>query len=110
MADLFRRAGDAGRADALTREAQELRERFNRDFWLDDKGVNAVCLQGKDNRPAETVTWNAGKVLWSGIAARAAPFSILCFTLPICPTFAGPTLAATASRQGRVRSVSRWLS
>jgi glycogen debranching enzyme len=68
MAGLFRRAGDAGRADALAREAQELRERFNRDFWLDDKGVYAVCLQGDDNRPAETVTSNAGQVLWSGIA------------------------------------------
>ncbi len=68
MADLFRRAGDAGRADVLLREANDLRARFNRDFWLEDKGVYAVCLQGDDNRPAETVTSNAGQVLWSGIA------------------------------------------
>jgi glycogen debranching enzyme len=67
-ADLFRRAGDAGRADALLGEARQLREQFNRDFWLEDKGVYAVCLQGDDNRPAETVTSNAGQVLWSGIA------------------------------------------
>ncbi len=68
IADLFRRAGDAGRADALVKEAKELRERFNRDFWLEDRGVYAVCLQGEDKRPAETVTSNAGQVLWSGIA------------------------------------------
>src|SRR5581483_8435803 len=68
IADLFRRAGDAKRADALLNEAKQLRERFNHDFWLDDKGVYAVCLQGDNNRPAETVTSNAGQVLWSGIA------------------------------------------
>jgi glycogen debranching enzyme len=68
LADLFRRAGEADRADLLMQEAKELRERFNRDFWLEDKGIYAVCLQGRDQRPAETVTSNAGQVLWSGIA------------------------------------------
>ncbi len=68
LADLFRRAGEPDRADALVEEAKELRERFNRDFWLEDRSIYAVCLQGHNHRPAETVTSNAGQVLWSGIA------------------------------------------
>jgi glycogen debranching enzyme len=67
LADLYRRAGDGDGADTLQREAQELRERFNRDFWLADKGVYAVALQA-GGKPAATVTSNAGQVLWSGIA------------------------------------------
>jgi glycogen debranching enzyme len=67
VAGLFRRAGDADRAAALEKEARELRERFNRDFWLEDQGVYAIALQA-GNRPAATVTSNAGQVLWSGIA------------------------------------------
>ena len=68
IADLYRRAGDADRAESLTKEAGELRERFNRDFWLEDEGIFVVALQGEDHRPAATVTSNAGQVLWSGVA------------------------------------------
>jgi glycogen debranching enzyme len=68
LAELYRHAGEGDRADALVQEAKELRERFNRDFWLEDRRIYAVCLQGHDHRPAETVTSNAGQVLWSGIA------------------------------------------
>jgi glycogen debranching enzyme len=67
LADLHRRAGDGGRADQLRKEADELRRRFNRDFWLEDKGTYALALQA-DRRPAAVVASNAGQVLWSGIA------------------------------------------
>ena len=67
LAGLYRRAGDPGRADQLRREAEELRRRFNRDYWLEDEGVYALALQdGKE--PAAVVSSNAGQVLWSGIA------------------------------------------
>lgn len=67
IAELFRRAGDGDRADALCREADELRARFNRDFWMEDKGIYALALQC-GGKPADVAASNAGQVLWSGIA------------------------------------------
>src|SRR5436190_6205079 len=45
---LFR--SDPGRADQLRREAEELRRRFNRDYWLEDQGVYALALDRKSTR------------------------------------------------------------
>jgi glycogen debranching enzyme len=67
LAGLYRRAGDDERANQLEREAAALKERFNRDFWLDDKGVFALALQA-GKKPCAVVSSNAGQVLWSGIA------------------------------------------
>lgn len=67
IADLCERDGDHDRARALRRQAEELRQRFNRDFWMEDEGCYALALQ-KDGRPAAVVASNAGQVLWSGIA------------------------------------------
>ncbi|HKB55494.1 MAG TPA: glycogen debranching N-terminal domain-containing protein [Ramlibacter sp.] len=68
ISELYRHAGDAATADRLAREANELRERFERDFWLDDLGTYALALQ-KDKRPAAVVSSNPGQALWTGIAA-----------------------------------------
>ena len=46
--------------------AEQLKERFNRDFWLDDRGWYAVAL-GPDKRPVDSLTSNMGHCLWSGI-------------------------------------------
>ncbi len=67
LARLYEHAGDAARAERLRREARDLRDRFNRDFWLEDSGCFAMALQ-KDKRPTDVVASNAGQVLWSGIA------------------------------------------
>ena len=67
MADLFARADEAETGDQLRREAESLKERFNRDFWLDE-GYYALALQGDDNRPAAVLASNAGHALWAGIA------------------------------------------
>jgi glycogen debranching enzyme len=67
LAELFRRAGDEDRAKQLALEAEELRQRFNHDFWLEDKGVYAMALQA-GKKPCAVVSSNAGQVLWSGIA------------------------------------------
>jgi glycogen debranching enzyme len=66
IAALFRRTGDAERARRLEREADELRQRFNHDYWV-DQGWYALALQ-KDNKPVEVLSSNAGHALWSGIA------------------------------------------
>jgi glycogen debranching enzyme len=68
-AELFERAGDHGPARHLRQQARELRERFNRDFWLPDLGFYALALQA-DNRPAAVVSSNPGQALWTGIVAE----------------------------------------
>jgi glycogen debranching enzyme len=57
---------DPGFADRLDRDADALRDRFNRDFWLDDAGFYALALDGA-KRPVPTLTSNIGHLLWSGI-------------------------------------------
>jgi len=67
LADLYQRVGEPDRADQLRREAEDLRTRFNRDFWLEDKGFYALALQA-DNKPVAVISSNPGQALWSGIA------------------------------------------
>ena len=61
--------GDTRLADRLEAEAEALKERFNRDFWLDGPGFYALALDG-DNQPVRSLTSNIGHLLWSGIVAR----------------------------------------
>jgi glycogen debranching enzyme len=67
VAELYRRAGESARADQLAQEAQALRRRFNRDFWLADKGIYALALQA-EHQPCAVVSSNPGHALWAGIA------------------------------------------
>jgi glycogen debranching enzyme len=58
---------DTALAGKLDREAGDLKERFNRDFWLDDRGYYALALDG-EKRKVDTLTSNIGHLLWSGIS------------------------------------------
>ena len=58
--------GDVALAERLEREAAELRDRFDRDFWLPDRGHYALALDG-GKRPVDSLTSNIGHLLWSGI-------------------------------------------
>jgi glycogen debranching enzyme len=66
IAELFRRSGDEERARRLDDEADDLRRKFNRDFWV-EAGWYALALQ-KDKRPVEVLSSNAGHALWAGVA------------------------------------------
>ncbi|HEY8491459.1 MAG TPA: amylo-alpha-1,6-glucosidase [Dehalococcoidia bacterium] len=71
MAELFRHWGEEDRAARLQAEAEQLRRRFNRDFWLPG-GYYALALDG-EKRQAAAVTSNPGHALWCGIVtARRA--------------------------------------
>jgi glycogen debranching enzyme len=67
VAELYERAGDRDTAQRLRAEADQLRTRFERDFWLEDKGIYAMALQA-GRKPAAVVSSNAGQALWSKIA------------------------------------------
>ena len=61
-------------AERLEREAGELRERFDRAFWVERHGgFYALALDG-DKQPVDSRCSNMGHLLWSGIvpAARVA--------------------------------------
>ena len=61
--------GDTPAAADHTRRATTLRRRFNRDFWLPDRGYFALALD-RDKRPVDALTSNMGHCLWSGIVGR----------------------------------------
>jgi glycogen debranching enzyme len=58
--------GDAELAERLEQDAAALKERFNRDFWIEDRQFFALALDG-DKRPVDSLTSNIGHLLWSGI-------------------------------------------
>ncbi|HEU4674199.1 MAG TPA: glycogen debranching N-terminal domain-containing protein [Candidatus Limnocylindrales bacterium] len=66
IADLRERDGDAAGAADLRRKADDLRARFERDFWSDSLGTYALALS-EGGRRCEVVASNAGQVLLSGI-------------------------------------------
>jgi glycogen debranching enzyme len=57
---------DPGLADRLERQAAELKERFNRDFWIPKRRFFALALDG-DKRRVDSLTSNIGHLLWSGV-------------------------------------------
>jgi glycogen debranching enzyme len=66
---------DPALADRLEGEARDLKDRFDRDFWLDDQGYYAVALDA-DGRPVDALTSNNGHLLWSGIVDEARAASV----------------------------------
>jgi glycogen debranching enzyme len=58
--------GDAKLADRLNLEAENLKKRFNKDFWIEDRQFFALALDGK-KRKVDCLTSNIGHLLWSGI-------------------------------------------
>src|SRR5271169_1993608 len=57
-------------ADKLEKEAAGLKRRFNRDFWVKDRGYFAVALDA-DGRQVDSLTSNIGHLLWSGIVEKS---------------------------------------
>lgn len=57
---------DEPTAAGLRERAENLKARFNRDFWMEERGYYALALDGA-GRQVDSVTSNAGHLLWSGI-------------------------------------------
>jgi glycogen debranching enzyme len=57
---------DAAYAERLTTAAEQLRARFQRDFWMPEHNFPALALDG-DGRQVDALASDAGHLLWSGI-------------------------------------------
>jgi glycogen debranching enzyme len=60
---------DPDLASRLERSAAELKDRFNRDYWMPDQACYALAIDG-DGRKVDSVTSNIGHLLWSGIVPK----------------------------------------
>jgi glycogen debranching enzyme len=58
--------GDAATAARYRAKAADLKQAFNRDFWLEDRGWFAMGLDG-DKKPIDAMASNVGHCLWTGI-------------------------------------------
>jgi len=65
-AEIAEALGHPGLGPALREKAAALRERFDRDFWLDDKKFYALALDG-DRAACAVIASNPGHCLWTGL-------------------------------------------
>jgi glycogen debranching enzyme len=61
---------DPAYADTLEKQAADLKQRFNRDFWVDDGQYFALALDADGNQ-VDALSSNIGHLLWSGIVDDA---------------------------------------
>jgi glycogen debranching enzyme len=68
-AECARALGFGARAEALERQADALRKRFEEAFWCDGLGLYALALDGR-KAPCRVRTSNVGHALYAGIVRR----------------------------------------
>lgn len=68
MAAVAAGLGERSTALDLWREAAALKDRFNRDFWIEEEGCVALGLDAS-GKPIRSVTSNAGQCLATGIVS-----------------------------------------
>ncbi|SBT38724.1 amylo-alpha-1,6-glucosidase [Micromonospora auratinigra] len=90
---------DPAYAARLEQEAAELRDRFNRDFWVADGGYYALALDA-DGGQVDALSSNIGHLLWSGIVppSRARRVADLLMSPRLFSGWGVRTLATDAGR------------
>ena len=53
----------------LAKVAEDLKKRFEQDFWMEDKKFYCLCLDGEGNQ-VKTITSNPGHLLFTGILEK----------------------------------------
>jgi len=100
MADILDALGERGEARRLRAEARRMKRRFNRDFWIPERAYYAVALDG-DKRRVDSLTSNAGRLLWTRIAepdkARLTADRLLDQDAPAAGILTAVTLHARSS-------------
>lgn len=69
MASLLRAFGDSDRADRLKKESNELAKRFDKAFWMPQRGFYAMALDAR-KQPLEVISSNPGHLLFTRIIGR----------------------------------------
>jgi glycogen debranching enzyme len=59
-------AGEGATADACLAKASVLKQKFNDQFWLPDRGYYAIALD-RDKKPVDALASNMAHCLWTGI-------------------------------------------
>jgi glycogen debranching enzyme len=103
LAKLFARLREKQRAEMLAREAENLRESFERKFWLSRKKFYAMALQ-KEQRPCAVISSNPGQALWSGICSPARA-KLVAAQLMQDDMFSGWGVRTLSSRERRYNPV-----
>jgi glycogen debranching enzyme len=57
---------DLGLARKLQQEAEQLKEKFNKDFWMDDENFFSIAAD-KEKKLCRIISSNPGHCLWTGI-------------------------------------------
>ncbi len=70
MAWLLPFLGEYELAKKSRQEAEVLKKKFNKDFWLEDESFYALAL-GNNKEPVRSITSNPGHCLWTGIIVRS---------------------------------------
>ncbi|MGO8893544.1 MAG: glycogen debranching N-terminal domain-containing protein [Streptosporangiaceae bacterium] len=94
---------DAEFADKLEKDAADLKLRFNRDFWIEDRGYFAIALDA-DGRQVDSLTSNIGHLLWSGIVEKSKARTIVRHLMS-APLFSGWGVRTLAEGEGRYNPI-----
>ena len=90
-------------ADKLEKEAADLKRRFNRDFWVKDRGYFAIALD-TDGRQVDSLTSNIGHLLWSGIVEKSKARNVV-RQLMSARLFSGWGVRTLAEGEGRYNPI-----
>ncbi|HXQ21400.1 MAG TPA: amylo-alpha-1,6-glucosidase [Candidatus Acidoferrales bacterium] len=96
--------GQTERAGQLTRQADELREKFERAFWCEELSTYALALDG-DKQPCRLRGSNAGHCLFAGIASPQRALRVA-RTLLSPASFSGWGVRALAASERRYNPMS----
>src|SRR5262249_31199944 len=99
-----RRLGKAARAGELDRQAEALRQRFDRRFWWEEVGSYALGLDGA-RAACKVRTSNAGHALFTGIA-RAERAASIATKLLLSPYYSGWGIRTVADGEARYNPMS----
>ena len=103
-AGLARMLGHGERAGRLERQAEELREAFERVFWCEEISTYALALDGA-KRACEVRASNAGHCLFTGIASRPRAWRVA-HTLLNEASFSGWGIRTLDSGEARYNPMS----
>jgi glycogen debranching enzyme len=95
---------DPDYADRLEREAAQLKERFNRDFWIPDRGYYALALDGDGDR-VDALASNIGHLLWSGIVEHGEKADAVVAHLMGPKLFSGWGVRTLSEDEGRYNPI-----